>query len=155
MTETTTTAKRIRRRPCQATLLQCVVHTYGVLHGAPPQGDGIVIDLSHALRNPHHDPAMRELTGLDQAVSEHVMATRGAEKIVADTVDRIDNDLRNWSNPRGLITRVFVYCKGGRHRSVAVAEEVADRLYELGWGVEVEHRDITKPVVQAVPAGER
>jgi UPF0042 nucleotide-binding protein len=154
MTETTTTAKRAPRRPEQATLLQCVVHTYGVLHGVPPMGDGIVIDLSRALRNPHSDPAMRYLTGLHEVVADHVMATRGAEKIVADAVERIDCDLRNWSNPRGLITRVFVYCMGGRHRSVAVAEEIADRLYERGWGVEVDHRDIDKPVVQAVPASE-
>lgn len=154
MSETISTAKRVARRDLYPLSIECVITTHGVLHGQAPEGDAYAIDLRTALRNPHNDPAMRQMTGLDQAVFDHVMATPGAEKIVADAVSRIASDLTHWSNPRGLICFVQVFCKGGRHRSVAIAEEVADRLYELGFGVEVEHRDIAKPVVQAVPAAE-
>jgi len=47
-----------------------------------------------------------------------------------------------------LLTRVHIACRGGRHRSVAVAEEIARELRREGIGVEVCHRDINKPVVE-------
>lgn len=141
-------ARHQPRRVEPARHLQCVIITFGVLHGEPPEGDGYTVDLRTRLRNPHENPAMRHLTGLDQAVFDHVMNTDGVEEIVADTVSRAVSDLKHWGNPHGRICRVFVCCRGGRHRSVAVAEEIADRLYQRGIGVQVEHRDIKKPIVQ-------
>lgn len=129
------------------TLVQVIITSYGVLHGAPPAGDMLTVDLSRALRNPHHDPAMKFKTGLDDDVREHVLATPGADEIIDRTVDRIEA-ARTYGAMHGELTEVGVYCKGGRHRSVAIAEAVAMELRARGIRTEVEHRDIDKPVVQ-------
>ncbi|HEY3872847.1 MAG TPA: RNase adapter RapZ [Actinocrinis sp.] len=129
--------------------LQCLITTYGVLHGPAPEGGVLTLDLRTALRNPHHDPAMRELTGLDPAVRDHVLATPGAERLINDAVFRVIAVLEGYAQSRGLRADLHVYCQGGRHRSVAAAEEIARRLRALGVNVEVEHRDIAKSVVQA------
>ena len=50
--------------------------------------------------------------------------------------------------PDGLV-ELHIYCKGGKHRSVAVAEEAALWLRAAGIGTEVRHRDITEPLVQS------
>jgi RNase adapter protein RapZ len=130
-------------------LIKVVITTYGVLHGEAPEGDAVTVDLRRALRNPHQDPAMRYKTGLDPEVRDHVLSTPGADRIIADTVLRILAVLYGWAEPQ-LRSDAHIFCKGGRHRSVAIAEAVATRLRSLGIGVEVEHRDINKPVVQPV-----
>lgn len=129
-------------------LIKVAITTYGVLHGAPPEGDMLTVDLSTALRNPHHDPAMREMTGLDKPVRDHVLATPGAREIVERTVGRIEAAM-TYHDPRQEMVEVGVYCKGGRHRSVAIAEEVAVWLRARGIQTEIEHRDISKPVVKS------
>ncbi len=128
------------------------ITTYGVLHGERPAiryGHGVVeIDLTTALRNPHQDPAMRYRTGLDQDVYEHVMATDGAAEIVREAAEAV----ADWAEAAMGTAPVEVhsYCKGGRHRSVAVARALAEALTDLGLTVAVTHRDVHKPVVQAV-----
>jgi len=131
-------------------LIRVVITTFGTLHGpAPADGDALLIDLSNALRNPHHDPALRYRTGLDPAVRDHVLTTPGADRVVALGVDRIRALVTvHTMQVQPILTRVHVACRGGRHRSVAVAEEIARELRREGIGVEVHHRDIDKPVVQ-------
>lgn len=125
------------------------ITTYGVLHGTAPASTptaAVILDLTTALRNPHHDPAMRYLTGLDDAVRDHVLTTPGAEQIITDTAERITTALAN-TEP-GTPVHAQVYCQGGRHRSVAVAEQLGARLRGAGITVHVHHRDVDKPVVQ-------
>lgn len=119
--------------------MNCItITTFGVLHGEAPHGGKPVIsvDLTEALRNPADDPAMVYLTGLDPKVRDHVLFTPGAEEIIDGLVREVlatDCD-------------AHVFCRGGRHRSVAVAEEAARRLRARGLIVVVLHRDIRKPV---------
>lgn len=131
-------------------MIRVVITTFGTLHGpAPDEGDALTIDLSNALRNPHHDPQMRYRTGLDPIVRHHVLTTPGADRIVALNVDRIRAlNTVHTMQVQPLLTRVHIACRGGRHRSVAIAEEVARELRREGIGVEVYHRDINKPVVE-------
>jgi UPF0042 nucleotide-binding protein len=129
--------------------VQVVITTYGVLHGPAPEGDAVTVDLRAALRNPHHDPAMRFKTGLDPLVRDHVLATPGAERIISAAVARILAVLHGWAEPE-FRSDAHIFCQGGRHRSVAIAEAVSARLRAMGVGVLVEHRDIAKPVVQPV-----
>jgi RNase adapter protein RapZ len=112
------------------------ITTYGVLHGPAPRGDAVTVDL----RNPHDDPAMRYRTGLDADVRDHVLGTPGADQVITDTVGRI-LAVHAWAQARGLGCAAHIYCRGGRHRSVAVAEAVVARLRGLGFEVEVVHRD--------------
>ena len=111
-------------------MIRVVITTYGVLHGpAPDEGDALTIDLSNALRNPHANPDMRYRTGLDPMVRHHVLTTPGADRIVALNVDRIRALVTvHTLQVQPILTRVHIACRGGRHRSVAVAEEIAREI---------------------------
>jgi UPF0042 nucleotide-binding protein len=132
-------------------LLQVVLTSYGILHRDPPQEDGLVVNLTTALRNPPDDPEVRErmiqLNGLDAEVRAYVLDTPGALEIIGRTADQIRTLVEGWGNPTGRLVRGFFFCRGGRHRSVVIAEETATWLRAGGFGVEVDHLDINKPVV--------
>lgn len=142
----------ITTRPTGSYTIQVVITTYGVLHRTPPDDVvALAVNLTSALRNPPEDPAVRaqmvELTGLDEEVRRYVLDTPGALEIVSQAVDELRTLVEYWGNPTRRIVRCHVYCRGGRHRSVAVAEEIAEWLRAAGYGVEVDHLDVTKPVV--------
>lgn len=129
--------------------VKVVVTSFGYLHGDSPQAD-ITIDTRRHFRNPHHDPHMRELTGLDSSVSEHVLGTAGVANVVRHAVEQVLDLLFDVADRRLMVVRLAVGCAGGRHRSVAIAERVAELLRAADVGVDVEHRDVGKPVVQPV-----
>ncbi|MEV7809040.1 RNase adapter RapZ [Microbispora sp. NPDC088329] len=141
----------VTTRPAGSYLLQVSLTTYGVLHRDPPEETGLAVNLTRALRNPPEDPDVRERmiqrTGLDPEVRAYVLDTPGALDIIGRTADQLRTLVDGWGNPTGQLVRGFVFCKGGRHRSVVVAEEIATWLRAGGYGVEVDHLDITKPVV--------
>lgn len=122
-----------------------VVESFGYLWGPAPDAH-VVVDLRRALHNPHHDPAMRELTGLYPAVRRHVLATLGAEQIVHGTAALVGGMMPGHDR-QGLLLRVAFGCAGGRHRSVVFANELTNLLIAAGVGAEVSHRDILRPVV--------
>ncbi|MEU5445779.1 MULTISPECIES: RapZ C-terminal domain-containing protein [Streptomyces] len=113
----------------------------------PPTAD-ITLDLRRVLHNPHHDPAMRELTGLDKAVYDHVRATPGAE-LPAQNTALTAHWLMDQARPT-LLT-VAVGCTGGRHRAVATARLIHALLTDLskagGYDVELSHRDVHRAVL--------
>lgn len=141
----------VTTHPAGSYLIQVVISTYGILHRTPPDEDALVVNLTTALRNPPDDPEVRErmiqLTGQHPEVRAYVLDTPGALDIVRRATDQIRALVEGWGNPHHQIVRVHVVCKGGRHRSVVIAEEVATWLRAGGYGVEVEHLDITRPVV--------
>lgn len=114
------------------------ITTFGILHGGEPASSNPVrVDLTVALRNPADDPAMIEMTGLDARVRDHVMNTPGARQILDQAIADIEAAAKNGD------VDVLVFCRGGRHRSVAMGEELADRF-----GVRAAHRDVHKAVVR-------
>lgn len=129
------------------THIQIVVTSFGYGHGPAPEAD-ITIDARRHLRNPHSDPAMRELTGLNPAVRQHVLDTPGARRLIDHTTALARDLLADAAQPRFRLVTVAVGCVGGRHRSAALAEEITVALRAAGIGAEVEHRDIDKPVIQ-------
>lgn len=121
------------------------ITSYGVRHGAAPQPGTptpIHVDLTTALRNPAADPAMIDMTGLDHRVRQHVLHTPGAHQIIENTLQQID------TAPPASRVEVFTFCQGGRHRSVAIAEELAAALRSRGVHCQVIHRDVQKPVLR-------
>jgi UPF0042 nucleotide-binding protein len=123
-----------------AASLAVTVMSFGFKHGLPRDVD-MVLDIRF-LPNPYWDEELRPLTGLDDKVREHVLSRPVAE----GWVDRV-TDLLGYVIPqcvaegRSYLT-VAVGCTGGRHRSVAVVEELARRLAEQGHRLRVAHRDI-------------
>ncbi len=128
-------------------MIRVKVLSFGYGHAPAPQAD-ITIDARRHLRNPHHDPTMRQLTGLDPAVRRHVLATPGADCLIRHTTACATDLLTALPRPPALVVTIAVGCVGGRHRSVALAEEIAATLRAHGIGVQVDHRDVTRPVIQ-------
>jgi UPF0042 nucleotide-binding protein len=122
--------------------LQVAVESFGFKHGLPLDAD-IVMDLRF-LPNPHWEPDLRPLTGHDPKVRDFVLETA----IGSEFVDRFDDLLamlvpQYQAEGRSYLT-VAVGCTGGRHRSVAVAEELAARLRNRGVAVTASHRDLSR-----------
>ncbi|MFF4417453.1 ATPase [Streptosporangium sp. NPDC001559] len=122
--------------------------SFGYGHDAPPQAD-LTWDVRTSLRDPHVDPAMRQMTGLDKAVQEHVLATRGAISGVRGFASaalgmRVALDTPDRRRP----VQIAIGCVGGRHRSVALAEAVADVLRRIHVTAAVTHRDVHRPLIQ-------
>ncbi|MET9399283.1 RNase adapter RapZ [Kitasatospora sp. NPDC002965] len=132
-------------------LIQVEIQTIGTLHPGALEliGDGLYFDLGSKFRNPHHDPAMRYRTGLDPEVREHVLTTDGVMHMVERIAESARGVLAGYADSRHQLVRVTIACRGGRHRSVAVAEAVAEYLRAGGVGVDdVIHRHIELPVVE-------
>ena len=122
--------------------LQVAVESFGFKHGLPLDAD-IVMDVRF-LPNPHWDDALRPLTGHDPKVRDYVLETA----IGSNFVDQFDGLLATLlpqyqAEGRSYLT-VAIGCTGGRHRSVAIAEELASRLRGRSVAVTAVHRDLSR-----------
>jgi len=122
--------------------LQIAIESFGYKHGLPIDAD-IVMDVRF-LPNPHWEEALRPLTGHDPAVHDFVLETAQA----SDFLDRFEalmcSLLPAYQAEGKSYLTIAVGCTGGRHRSVAVAEELARRLREHGFASRVGHRDLSR-----------
>src|SRR5262249_15042285 len=117
------------------------VLSFGYKYGLPMDAD-LVIDMRF-LPNPHWIPELREFTGRDEEVRDYVLSQEGAEEFLERYHEllRLINGGYRREGKRYLT--LAVGCTGGKHRSVAVAEELAGRLRgEDGLTVSVAHRDL-------------
>ena len=119
--------------------------SFGFLHSAPPPEAHAVFDLRTHFRDPHVDPAFRQLTSVDPRVREHVLATPGIGALV-DAITAAA--LAMASGPARADVVIAIGCAGGRHRAPTVAREVAERLEEReDVDIELDTRHLTRPVV--------
>jgi len=114
--------------------------SFGFARGMPPLAD-LVFDMRF-LDNPHWVPTLRELTGQDAPVGEHIEK----DPAFADAFARI-RDLLVMLLPRYVAqgkpyVHVAFGCTGGRHRSVYTAERMAESLRAAGFSPTVRHRDL-------------
>ncbi len=122
--------------------LQIAVESFGFKHGLPIDAD-IVMDVRF-LPNPHWDDALRPLTGHDPAVRDFVLERAQANEFLDRFEGLMEALLPSYESEGKSYLTVAFGCTGGRHRSVAVAEELARRLREHGYAVGVGHRDISR-----------
>jgi RNase adapter protein RapZ len=118
------------------------IRSFGFKHGAPRDTD-LVFDVRF-LPNPHWVPELRDLRGVHHPVSEYVLGSEGADEFV----ERVD-DLLGFLIPRfqaegKSYLSIGIGCTGGHHRSVAIAEELRQRLTAHGVNASVRHRDIER-----------
>jgi UPF0042 nucleotide-binding protein len=104
----------------------------------------LVFDLRF-LPNPHWVDELRPLTGTDEPVRSYL----AQDPAWSETIDRIESLLidwipRYWAAGKSYVTVAFG-CTGGRHRSVAAAVEMAERLRRAGFAPNVRHRDLASP----------
>lgn len=132
-------ADRFAAAPGERPAMVVNLVTFGFKRGTPP-GVDLLFDVRF-LDNPHFEEELREQTGRDPAVREFLEA----RDEYGELLDRLEEMLL-WLLPRyrrehrSYLT-VGVGCTGGRHRSVAVGEELLARLEGAGWAVRLAHRD--------------
>lgn len=122
--------------------MQVTVESFGFKHGLPPDVD-MVFDCRF-LPNPHWVEELRPQTGTDGPVRDYVLGSELSAAFLERVEGLLDVLLPAFeAEGKAYLTLAFG-CTGGRHRSVAVSEEVARRLRERGLAPGVVHRDIAK-----------
>lgn len=132
-------------------LLTVTVESFSYKRGLPPELD-LVFDCRF-LRNPHWEEELRPLDGRDPAVAAYV----AEDPRYAEFFDRV----------RGLLGMMLPACRdegkahlavglgctGGQHRSVTIAERLAQTLAEDGWRVSKRHRELERRAGTATTSG--
>lgn len=122
--------------------ISLLFRSFGFKYGVPVDAD-MVFDL-RCLPNPHWEEALRPLTGRDQPVQDYL----AKQALVSDMIGDITAYLYNWiphfeANARVYMT-VALGCTGGQHRSVYVAERMAERFASHYDNVLVRHRELSR-----------
>ena len=121
--------------------VQVTVMSFGFKYGLPTDAD-LVAD-ARFLPNPFWMPELRPHTGLDDEVRDFVLGQEGARDFIDSYARALTPVLAGYQRENKRHATIAIGCTGGKHRSVAVAEELATLLRELpGVAVNVKHRDL-------------
>ncbi len=120
--------------------LRATVMSFGFKYGIPMDAD-FVADVRF-LPNPYWIPELRELRGVDAPVNDYVVAQEGAAEFLDRYASVVDLATDGYLREGKRFATVAVGCTGGKHRSVAMAENLAARLVHAGLEVNVVHRDL-------------
>jgi UPF0042 nucleotide-binding protein len=122
--------------------MQTTITSFGYKHGLPLDTD-LVIDCRF-LPNPFWVEGLREFTGHDEPVRRYVLDRELTEEFLAEVGKLLVLLLPAYvAEGKSYLTIAFG-CTGGRHRSVAIAEEVAAMLRRHGYDPKVKHRDVAR-----------
>ena len=120
------------------------VLSFGYKYGIPVDAD-LVLDCRF-IPTPHWIPELRPLSGLDEKVKSTVLANPGVGDFVNTYVSLIQQMLPGYLREGKKYLTVAIGCTGGKHRSVSVAREIADKLDGEGAGLTISahasHRDV-------------
>lgn len=119
-----------------------VFQSFGFKHGVPKDAD-FVFD-ARILPNPHWNPELKLLTGQDEDVKQFFRK----ESLVTKYLLQVENFLATWlpyfrRSNRSYLT-IAMGCTGGQHRSVYLAETLAEQFRSEGTHVQVRHRELSK-----------
>jgi UPF0042 nucleotide-binding protein len=120
------------------------VLSFGYKYGVPVDAD-LVLDCRF-IPNPHWVPELRAQTGLDSAVSQHVLSSPGVDAFVDSYVSLINQMVEGYLREGKKYVTLAVGCTGGKHRSVVISEVIATRLNKSDGPISIEahaiHRDV-------------
>jgi RNase adapter protein RapZ len=122
--------------------LQVSIVSFGFKHGLPLDVDN-VFDCRF-LPNPHWVEELRPLDGRDPAVRDYVLDREETQAFLGELRRLFELTLPAYEHEGKSYLSIAVGCTGGRHRSVAIAEALADLLEELGPRPQVRHRDVDR-----------
>lgn len=125
-----------------ADALTVTVSSFGFKYGAPTDAD-IVMDVRF-LPNPHYNPDLRPLSGLDEPVRQFVLGRHETGEFLNRWFALLDTLMPGYVAEGKPHLGIALGCTGGMHRSVALAEATAQHLRKGGYRVSVAHRDIGK-----------
>jgi UPF0042 nucleotide-binding protein len=124
----------------ESTRLKVTVTSFGFKYGIPVDAD-FVADMRF-LPNPFWVPELRALNGRDEAVATYVKERPGAAEFLEQYVPVLETAARGYLREGKRFMTVAIGCTGGKHRSVAMTEEIAARLRALGHDTGARHRDL-------------
>ena len=118
--------------------------SFGFKHGTPMDVDTL-LDVRF-LPNPHYDPELRPLTGLDTPVRKAVLGHEDCQTFLTKAADLLSFLVPRYDAEGKTYFTLGIGCTGGRHRSVSIVEALAERLREEETGVDifVRHRDVER-----------
>ena len=114
----------------------------------PPLAD-LVFDMRF-LDNPHWIDGLRELTGQDAAVAEHIERDPSFGLVFTQIFDLLTTLIPRYAAQGKAYVHVAFGCTGGRHRSVFTAERMAQGLREVGFSPTVRHRNLSSRAADAI-----
>jgi UPF0042 nucleotide-binding protein len=124
----------------RTTALKATVVSFGFKYGIPVDAD-LVADMRF-LPNPHWVPELRHLSGRDEEVARYVKERPEAKEFLDQYVALIDTVATGYQREGKRFMTVAIGCTGGKHRSVAMTEEIAARLRDRGIDARPMHRDL-------------
>jgi RNase adapter protein RapZ len=122
------------------------VVSFGYKHGIPMDAD-MVLDVRF-LPNPYYNEDLRELTGLDEAVREYVFLDCCTRQYLQKIYELVELTLPYFKTEGKQQLVIAIGCTGGRHRSVAIAQELYAMLLQGGKRAFLEHRHINLDAVK-------
>lgn len=120
--------------------LRVTVMSFGFKYGLPLDADH-VIDMRF-LPNPHWVPELRPYTGRDQPVRDYVLGQTGACEFLERYAHALEPVIEGYRRENRRYVTIAVGCTGGKHRSVALTEELARLLRQSGVPASTVHRDL-------------
>jgi UPF0042 nucleotide-binding protein len=120
--------------------LRATVVSFGYKYGLPVDAD-LVVDCRF-LPNPHWVPELRPLTGRDQPVRDYVLSRAGAKELLDAYIEVMRLLAAGYEREGKHFVTLAVGCTGGKHRSVAMAEQLTARLRDEGLDAQTVHRDL-------------
>jgi UPF0042 nucleotide-binding protein len=121
--------------------LRVTLQSFGFKYGLPTDSD-LVAD-ARFLPNPFWIPELRHLSGEDAAVSEYVLDQPGARDFIDSYAKALEPVLAGYQRENKRHATIAIGCTGGKHRSVAIARELGERIAAMpGVVVSVKHRDL-------------
>lgn len=120
--------------------LRATVMSFGFKYGIPVDAD-VILD-ARFLPNPHWVPELKPLTGLDAPVNDYVLNIESAREFLDRAAGLLDLMADGYLREGKRYVTIGVGCTGGKHRSVALTENLAARLVKQGVETLVVHRDL-------------
>jgi UPF0042 nucleotide-binding protein len=123
-----------------ATGLRLSIVSFGYKYGLPVDAD-LVADCRF-LPNPHWIAELAPLTGKDEPARDYILSQPGAKEFLHHYAELLRVVLPGYEREGKRFVTLAVGCTGGKHRSVAMADELAARIADSGADVQVVHRDL-------------
>jgi len=118
--------------------------SFGFRYGTPGSVE-LLFDVRF-LPNPYFEETLRPGSGRDEAVANYVFQTERGSEFFRRLEEFVEYLLPYYDEEGKAYVTIGVGCTGGRHRSVAITEAMAERLQTAGREVSVSHRDVERPL---------
>ncbi|NBQ92591.1 MAG: RNase adapter RapZ [Micrococcales bacterium] len=126
-----------------STQLNLLIQSFGFKYGAPSDAD-MIADMRF-IPNPFWDERLRPFNGEDAEISDFVLNQEGVEEFISSYVAALRPVITGYLKENRKHAAIAIGCTGGKHRSVAMALELAKRLSNVdGIKIRVKHRDLGK-----------